>query len=392
MARPDARPIEAVKSERLPALDLLRGLVMVVMALDHTRDYFHNIDFDATDLARTTPAIFFTRWITHFCAPVFVFVAGTGAYLYGTRHTRGELARFLWTRGLWLVFLEVTWVRFSWSFDPDLRHGGLQVIWALGVSMIALAGLVYLPLWITTTVGLCVCATHNLLDPIEAARGGPPSLAWAIFHEQHRFNFGGSWGLGIRYPLVPWIGVMAAGYGFGALMLRPRDERRRAVFKLGIAACALFVLLRAIDVYGDARPWSHQASALFTVLSFVNTTKYPPSLDYLLMTIGPALVFISLMDRDVTPIWKPIQTFGRVPMFFYLLHIPLIHASSLVVDLIRNGPRNWDLAAEQAPAQWGFSLPIVYVAWIAIMVALYPACKWFAGVKQRRREAWLSYL
>ena len=272
MPHADARPIEAVKSERLPALDLLRGLVMVVMALDHTRDYFHNIDFDATDLARTTPAIFFTRWITHFCAPVFVFIAGTGAYLYGTRHTRGELSRFLWTRGLWLVFLEVTWVRFSWSFDPDLRHGGLQVIWALGVSMIVLAGLVYLPLWITTALGLLMCATHNLLDPIEASRGASPSVAWAILHEQHRFDFGVSWGLGIRYPLVPWIGVMAAGYGFGALMLRPRDERRRAVFKLGLATCALFVLLRAIDVYGDPRPWSQQSSALFTVLSSVNTT------------------------------------------------------------------------------------------------------------------------
>jgi uncharacterized membrane protein len=386
-------PVVGVKrSDRLPALDVLRGLVMVVMALDHTRDYFHNIEFDPLDLSQTTPAIFFTRWITHFCAPVFVFLAGTGAFLYGRRHTRGELSRFLWTRGLWLVFLELTWVRFSWSFDPDLRHGGLQVIWVLGVSMIVLALLVHLPLWAITVLGLLMCATHNLLDPLDAVRPDRPSLLWAVLHQPSRFGPWDGWGIGIRYPLIPWIGVMAVGYGFGSMMLRPREERRRAVAKLGLAVCALFVVIRAIDVYGDSDHWSRQPSFLFTLLSFVDTTKYPPSLDYILMTIGPALLFMAAMDREIPTIWKPILTFGRVPMFFYLVHIPLIHASSLVIDYLRNGPRTFGQNMFEMPQNWGFDLPVVYVVWISIVVALYFPCRWFAGVKQRRREAWLSYL
>jgi len=411
MPHTEARVVDVGRADRLPALDLLRGLVMVVMALDHTRDYFHNLQFSPLDLTQTTPAIFFTRWITHFCAPVFVFIAGTGAFLYGQRHTRGELARFLWTRGLWLVILEFTWVRFSWSFDPDLRHGGVQVIWALGVSMIVLAALVHLPLWITITFGLVMCATHNLLDPIEAAREGPPSFVWAILHETHRFKLDENWGLGIRYPLIPWIGVMAVGYGFGSLMILPREQRRRSVMKLGLAVCALFVVIRAINVYGDPHPWVRQFASsvstsadgavinheshpnpLFTLLSFVDCTKYPPSLDYLLMTIGPALVFLALMDREVPRFAKPILTFGRVPMFFYLLHIPLIHASSLAIDYLRNGPRTLDPNTFEPPPNWGVGLPGVYLAWISIVVALYFPCRWFAGVKQRRREVWLSYL
>jgi uncharacterized membrane protein len=364
---------------------------MVVMALDHTRDYFHNYMHDPLDVESTTPAIFFTRWITHYCAPEFVFLAGTGAYLYGSRRTRGELSRFLWTRGLWLVFLEITWVRFAWSFDLDLRHGGFQVIWALGVSMIVLAALVHLPLWMTTAFGVLMCATHNLLDRFDAVRPERPSFLWAVLHSQGRFGSFDGWGLGIRYPLIPWIGVMAAGYGFGALMLLPREERRRAVAKLGFALCAAFVIVRAIDVYGDEQHWSQQPSALFTLLSFVNCTKYPPSLDYLLMTLGPALLFLAWMDREPPRLLRPILTFGRVPMFFYLLHIPLIHASSMVIDLVRHGPREMSMFQEPPP-DWGFGLAGVYVAWIAILVALYFPCRWFAGVKQRRREAWLSYL
>jgi uncharacterized membrane protein len=380
------------RSERLPALDLLRGLVMVVMALDHVRDYYHNADFDPLDLSHTTAAIFLTRWITHFCAPVFVFLAGTGAFLYGSRRTPRELSRFLWTRGLWLIFLELTWVRFAWTFDPDFRHGGLQVIWVLGVSMIVLAALVRFPLWLTTTFGVVMVAAHNLLDPLDAVRPDRPSFVWAILHEPSRFGDWDGWGLGIRYPLIPWIGVMAAGYGFGSLMLLPREARRRAVFKLGLAVCALFVIVRAIDVYGDTDHWSRQPSLLFTLFSFVNVQKYPPSLDYLLMTIGPALLFLAWMDREPPAFLRPLVTFGRVPMFFYLLHIPLIHASSIVVDAFLHGSREIDHAAHAPPADWGFPLPIVYLAWFLIVLALYFPCRWFAGVKQRRREAWLSYL
>lgn len=401
----------ASRTERLPALDLLRGLVMVVMALDHTRDYFHAGMFDPTDLSRTNAALFFTRWITHYCAPVFVFLAGTGAFLYGSRgRTKGELSRFLLTRGLWLVFLEFTWVRFSWSFDPDLRRAGVQVIWALGASMIALAALVYLPLSVITVFGLLMIATHNLLDPIEAQRSGPPSLAWALLHEQHRFELSDDWGLGVRYPLIPWTGVMAVGYGFGSIMLFPRERRRRTVARLGLAVCAVFVIVRAINVYGDPQPWSQQyetsmgfvdtfdgshpapaSKPLFTLLSFVNCTKYPPSLDYLLMTLGPALLFLAAMDRELSPWLKPIVTFGRVPMFFYLLHIPLIHLSAILVMTVRLGHEVTFDHNAPPPDGWGFGIPGVYLAWIAIVLALYLPCRWFAGVKQRRREAWLSY-
>jgi uncharacterized membrane protein len=230
-------------------------------------------------------------------------------------------------------------------------------------------------------------------------------------HEQHRFAFDNGMGFGVLYPLVPWIGVMAVGYGFGAIMLLPRDRRRRAVFNLGLAVCALFLVIRAINLYGDPRPWSTQLTTglvqtadgesakgatytdpVFTLFSFVNVNKYPPSLDYLLMTIGPALLFIALMDRETPRFLKPILTFGRVPMFFYLLHIPLIHASSLVLDYLRNGPRTLGPNMFEPPANWGVGLAGVYLAWFLIVLALYFPCRWFAGVKRRRREAWLSYL
>jgi uncharacterized membrane protein len=370
---------------RLDHVDLLRGLVIVLMAIDHVRHVYHLSAFDPTDLAHTTAPVFLTRWITHFCAPVFVFLAGAGAFLYGSRgRTRGEVSRFLSTRGLWLVLLELTWVRFSWFFDPELTHMMLQVIWALGVSMIVLAGLVWLPLRVTVAIGIAMIALHNLLDPIAVELGGPVGVLWALIHRGGSFTFDGGWALRVRYPLVPWIGVMAAGYGFGAVLLKPREERRRVVLALGIASCVLFVALRATNLYGDPRPWSEQASAGFTVLSFLNCEKYPPSLCYLLMTLGPALVFLALTDREVPSWLAPLVTFGRVPLFFYLLHIPLIFGTALIVA------RVWFVGVPEQ--EIGFGLPGTYVAWFAIVAFLYVPCRWFAGVKQRRRDPWLSYL
>jgi uncharacterized membrane protein len=409
MSEGEARPPEAPRTDRLPALDLLRGLVMVVMALDHVREYFSGATFDPTDLSQTNAALFLTRWITHFCAPVFVFLAGTGAFLYGSRgRTKGELSRFLATRGLWLVFLELTWVRFSWSFDPNLLHAGVQVIWALGISMIVLAVLVYLPLPVITLLGLVMVATHNLLDPVEALRGGPPSLLWSLLHEPHRFDFSDAAWLRVRYPLIPWIGVMAVGHGLGSIMLLEREQRRRTVARLGLAVCALFVILRAINGYGDPQPWSPQypgdvvgtshyltfdgPDRLLTVLSFVNCTKYPPSLDYLLMTLGPALLFLAWADREVPRLARPLVVFGRVPMFFYLLHIPLIHGVSSVMAYMRYGRSVPHDFTTPLPDDWGYGLPVVHLVWISVVLALYLPCKWFAGVKQRRRDPWLSYL
>ncbi len=380
---------------RLDSVDALRGLVMIVMALDHTRDFFSkDLSFDPTDLAKTYPALFLTRWITHYCAPVFIFLAGTGAFLSTTRgKTKQELSRFLLTRGLWLVFLELTWVRcFGWLFNFDYHFAMGIVIWAIGWSMVALAGLVFLPVRSIATFGLVMIASHNLFDSVLPDAFGKLGWLWRILHsggvivpaEGYRFVAG--------YPLIPWIGVMAVGYSFGSWLVR------EGLFGLGGVLTALFILLRAINVYGDSDRWSPQKNALFTVFSFLNCHKYPPSLLYLLMTLGPAIMVLALLDRG-TPRWlKPVLVFGRVPLFYYLLHIPLIHGLAVLFAYVRYGHAEWFFAnppaagPPQIPAGYGYSLPIVYLIWVGVVAALYPVCQWFAEVKRRRREVWLSYL
>ena len=374
---------------------------MMVMALDHTRDFFSkDLSFDPTDLAKTYPALFLTRWITHYCAPVFIFLAGTGAFLSTTRgKTKQELSRFLLTRGLWLVFLELTWVRcFGWLFNFDYHFAMGIVIWAIGWSMVALAGFVFLPVRWIATFGLVMIASHNLFDHVQPETFGKLGWLWKILHsggiivpaKGYRFVAG--------YPLVPWIGVMAVGYSFGSWLVREAAQRRKWVFLLGAALTALFVLLRAIDVYGDPDRWSLQKNALFTLFSFLNCHKYPPSLLYLLMTLGPALLVLALLDRG-TPRWlKPVLVFGRVPLFYYLLHIPLIHGLAVLIAYVRYGHAEWFFANPPAagppsiPAGYGYSLPIVYLIWVGVIATLYPVCQWFAEVKRRRREVWLSYL
>ena len=386
---------------RLDSVDALRGFVMIVMALDHTRDFFSkDLSFDPTDLSKTYPALFLTRWITHYCAPVFIFLAGTGAFLSTTRgKTKQELSRFLLTRGLWLVFLELTWVRcFGWLFNLDYHFAMGIVIWAIGWSMVALAGLVFLPVRWTATFGLVMIASHNLFDYLQPETFGKLGWLWKILHsggiivpaEGYRFAAG--------YPLVPWIGVMAVGYSFGSLLVREATDRRKWFFLLGAALTALFVLLRAINVYGDPAPWSARENALFTFFSFLNCHKYPPSLLYLLMTLGPALLVLALLDSG-TPRWlKPVLVFGRVPLFYYLLHIPLIHGLAVLIAYVRYGHAEWFFANPPAagppsiPAGYGYSLPIVYLIWVGVIAALYPVCQCFAEVKRRRREVWLSYL
>ena len=351
---------------RLDSVDALRGLVMVLMALDHARDFFSkDLAFDPTDLDRTYPALFLTRWITHFCAPVFIFLAGTGAFLSTTRgKSRGELSWFLLTRGLWLVLLELTWVRsLGWLFNFDFHFAMGVVIWAIGWSMVALAGLVCLPPRWVATFGIVMIASHNLFDFVEPESWGSFAWLWKILHtggiivpaEGYRFAAG--------YPLIPWIGVMASGYGFGSLLLRESAERRKWLWGLGALLTALFILLRAINVYGDPGPWSSQRNALFTLFSFLNCHKYPPSLLYLLMTLGPALLTLAVLDRE-TPRWlKPVLFFGRVPLFYYLLHLPLIHGLAVVASYLHYGQATWWFANPNAPgarpADYGYSLPIV---------------------------------
>ena len=394
-------PVAPPSKDRLDAVDLLRGLVMVVMALDHTRDFFHSGIFqriDPLDLKTTTIALFLTRWITHFCAPVFIFLAGTGAFLSGTRgKSKRDLSWFLVTRGAWLIVLELTFIRWAgWTFSFDLHMSGAAVIWAIGWAMIVLAALVHLPLWATTAIGLAMIVGHNAFDGVKPESWGPLGWLWRVLHVRGRIEFAPGYFLGIQYPLIPWIGVMAAGYGFGWILRRDRAARRTFALRLGIALTLAFVVLRFTNLYGDARPWSSQANPAFTVLSFLDCVKYPPSLCYLLMTLGPALIVLALLDRETSPALKPLLVFGRVPMFYYLLHLPLLHGLAVAVESIRFGSAPWLFGnvfrpTSPPPPDAGSSLIGVYVAWFVALLLLYPVCRWFANLKQRRRDAWLSY-
>jgi uncharacterized membrane protein len=383
---------------RLDSVDLLRGVVIVVMALDHVRDYFTRAAhlFDPADLTRTTAPLFLTRWITHFCAPTFVFLAGASAFLYGSRpgRTRNELARFLLSRGLWLVFIELTVVRLAWQFNFNYHFFNIQVIWAIGWSMVALGALVFLPIRVVGVIGVVMIATHNLLDgigasPLMVAPGvfGHASVTdwlWSILHVRNA---------PVTYPLIPWIGVMAAGYSFGPVLQHAPDRRRRELLGLGTLLVVGFILLRAINVYGDAQRWSTQSSSLFTFLSFLNTTKYPPSLLYLLMTLGPAILSLVLFERLRGPVARFFIVYGRVPFLFYVAHLYLIHALVLLFAAFRGDDLHGYLVFWRLmPESWGYSLGVAYAVWILVVLALYPLCRWFAGVKARRRDAWLSYL
>jgi uncharacterized membrane protein len=413
----EAPPVVSTQSARprLDSMDFLRGLVMVIMALDHVRDYFH-IDarfFDPTDLTRTTPLLFFTRWITHFCAPTFIFLAGTGAYLWAARgRTKAELSRFLMSRGLWLIVVELTLVNVAWTYNFTWSFIGLQVIWVIGWSMIVLAAMVWLPLRVVATIGIVMIAGHNLLDgihphPLLAAASGaggtvnpfgkgaltgvvsPDATPWDwLWSFLHVFN------PPIAYPLIPWVGVMAAGYAFGPIMKRPSDERRRACLRLGFALTAAFVVVRWINVYGDPSPWSPQANPVYTVLSFLNTSKYPPSLLYLLMTLGPAIALLGLMDRASGPVVRFFVVFGRVPFLYYVAHLYLIHGLTLVAAAVTGqaDPSQLRVFALFYPKTFGFSLGAVYAIWVGVVLALYPLCWWFARLKASRRDAWLSYV
>lgn len=385
----------APPSGRIASIDLLRGLVMILMALDHVRDYWSPTAYNPLDLAQTSPELFLTRWITHFCAPVFVFLSGTSAWLHARNHglSRPDLSRFLISRGLWLVVVEITVVSLAWQFVYQIVF--LQVIWAIGISMIALGLLVYLPLPAIGAFGLALIVGHNLFDAVAPERFGDLGWLWKVLHVSTFLPREG-WpsGVLIAYPLIPWIGVMAAGYAFGPVLARPAAERDRLLVTIGLAATVAFVAIRALDVYGDSNTWSAQArGALFTALDFIDTTKYPPSLLYLLMTLGPAMAAMPLLERWRGGAAGVVNTFGRVPFFFYVLHLPLIHATArlwywlgLDAPAIRFfDPSTW-------PADYTPSLVRAYVVWAAVLLVLYRPCRWFMELRRRRRDWWLSYL
>ena len=389
-------PRTAPARRRIDSVDVLRGLAMIVMALDHARDFFANARFDPLDLSRTTPPLYFTRWITHFCAPVFVFLAGTGARLSLSRgRSPRTLSRFLWTRGLWLVIVEVTLVSFGWSFDPGLHVIVLQVIWAIGWSMVFLALLVRFSPAVAGTIGIAMIAGHNLLDGVRPDAFGPAAWVWNVLHvpswtpiaqaDGHAFM--------LVYPLIPWAGVMAAGYALGAVYDWEPARRKRFLWRCGAALSLLFVALRWTNAYGDPRPWMPQKNALFTVMSFVNCEKYPPSLLYLLMTLGPSIALLAWLERPARTAASKAVVYGRVPFFYYVIHIPLLHAMAVAAFLFTyGGAALKDGPGHPPPPDFGYGLPAVYLAWAAGVAILYVPCRWFAELKARRRDPWLSYL
>ncbi|PKQ44257.1 DUF1624 domain-containing protein [Confluentibacter flavum] len=391
-----------IKSARIESIDILRGLVMVIMALDHVRDYFYYGSFfnDPTNLETTTPLLFFTRFITHYCAPVFVFLAGTSAFLYGNNKTKLELFKFLFTRGLWLILLEIVVNTFIWTFDFTYSLLIFQVIWAIGFSMVCLSILIYLPKKIILIISIILIAGHNLLDGIVMQGQSFQSVMWYILHQQQTLTPNPDFMIFLHYPVIPWIGVMALGYCFGTLYKKDFDAtlRQKWLLRLGLGALALFFVLRGINMYGDLEPWTIQDTTTKTILSFFNVTKYPPSLVYILITIGPSLLFLYVIETVKTRLTDFFLVFGRVPLFYYFLHVLVIHAFAILGILVFGG--HWrdmiltqDVFANAKLINYGYSLLVVYLVWIGIVLFLFPFCKKYMVYKATHKDKWwLSYL
>jgi uncharacterized membrane protein len=361
--------------------------------LDHARDFYVGIGpaHDPTNLATTTLPLFFTRWVTHFCAPVFVLLSGVAAALHARKHGLGAARRFLVTRGLWLLVLELTVVRFAWIPEPFYRFILLQVIWVLGWSMVVLAALSFLPLRAILLVGLVVVMGHQLLAPLDRAHFGQLEPLWNVLHEKARVKLG-SRTLFVSYPLLPWLGVAALGWCLGQLYERAAEARRRWLYWLGGACSLAFVLLRLSNFYGDPLPWSPQArGAAFTFLSFLDCEKYPPSLAFLLMTLGPALLVLAALERRPHPWLEPLALFGPVPLIFYVTHLYLLRFTAAPLAFARFGPA----AFQPPPGAAGspqYPLWAAYVALFLTVILLYPACRWFARRKSAGGSRVWSYL
>jgi uncharacterized membrane protein len=389
----------AVSTGRIPSLDLLRGAVMVIMAIDHTRDFFTNLTFEPESLSQTWMALFLTRWITHFCAPLFFFLAGTGAFYYGARRTPSALSRFLVTRGVWLMVVEFTLVGTAWTFTAP--WGFFGVIWCLGMSMVVLAALVRLPVRWLAGLSAAVILLHDLTDTY---RPGPGTWTWVwrMLHVKGGVHIFGMHNF-VLFPLVPWFALMALGFCFGALLQRP--DKQKWLLRLGIGLTLAFLLLRSTNLYGNppALPggvtpgnFHLQPTLEKTVILFLDTEKYPPSLQFLLMTLGPSLLLLAAVERYGIPGWaKPLVVFGRVPFFFYVLHLYLIHGLAVLAAIAFHQPYSWLLHGgfwlNEWPEGYGHGLAFVYLAWAVVLVILYYPCRWFAGMKEQRKSWWLSY-
>jgi uncharacterized membrane protein len=395
-------PKPAVLTQRIYSIDILRGAVMIIMALDHVRDYFHqtaSID-SPTNLLTTTPLLFFTRWITHFCAPTFVFLAGISAYLSGHKKTIKDQRVFLLKRGLWLIFIEVAIVTLGWTFDPLYHVLILQVIWAIGISMVILGLMVWLPVNLILICGVLIICFHNLLDQAEINRNGQVGILWDLMHHANfeAVKFAPNHVFLLVYAFLPWTGIMLLGYGMGRIFtgsFSPK-RRRKILFITGSVFFLVFFILRSYNHYGDPSYWDLQKTQLFSWLSFINLTKYPPSLDYIALTIGVAMIMLGLLDRVSNKSFEFVKVFGRVPFFFYVLHIYLIHTLTVILFFIQ-GYTSKDIAPQRVPfffrpAQFGFGLAGVYLLWAAVILILFPFCKWYDNYKTTHNKWWLSYI
>ena len=388
-------------TRRMESIDMLRGVIMLLMVIDHARDYFSKVSgFDPTDPSYSWPALFVTRWITHLCAPGFIALAGVSVYLQRMRgKSAGEMARLLATRGLWLCFLEMTVVDFGWSFAPGIV---LQVIWAIGIAMLFLAILQWLPPVAIGTIGGAIVVLHNLLDPISPDRFSGEGLMWTLVHQGKSPLFFHHKMIGIAaYPIVPWLGVICLGYAFGPVLTMTPARRQRVAALLGAAMLLVFTLLRLTHAYGDHFRFEHLATPARTAMSFFQLEKYPPSLHYLLATLGFVLLMYALFDRATSQNWLPgvrgfVEIYGRVPLFFYVLHIYLLHSAALLWTAEQH--MNWRfwlipgaVFIRHLPG-WGYSLPLVYLVWLCTILVLYVPCRWFSRYKAEHRAWWLSYL
>jgi uncharacterized membrane protein len=391
MSAPLAAPAAASPgvSSRIASIDLIRGAVMILMAIDHVRVYA------GVPAGGPTTGVFFTRWVTHFVAPAFIFLAGTSAFFYGRKHS--DLSRFLFVRGVWLVLLELTVIRVAWTFNFDFANYMLAgVIWVIGWCMIIMSWLVRMRPRTVGIVGVAIIALHNaVMGPLIHAI--PLGESWKVLYIG--FFEGPLKGtpLIVLYSIIPWIGVMAAGYGFGTILAMEPARRNRICVRLGLGATLLFLVLRAFNIYGDPQPWSN-TPRMPGWLSFLNTSKYPASLSFLLMTLGPTIALIPLLDRARGRVAQWVTVFGRVPFFYYVLHIPLIHALALIVSKVRSPDASWWLFTNHPmgnpppPDGYPWSLGLLYVVWAIAVVMLYFPCRWYADLKARRQDWWLRYL
>jgi uncharacterized membrane protein len=374
---------------RLTSIDTLRGLVMVLMALDHVRDYFSNVHQGLLDPTTTTVSLYVTRWITHLCAPTFILLAGTSAYLQTRKSPLSQVSRFLVLRGLWLIFLELTVLAFAWTYNFHFLHSVyLQVIWAIGVSMIALAAVIRLSPKTIGVIAAIMIAGHNLLDGIEPFAFGTWAPLWNLLHVRGQASFGD-----IVYPVIPWIGVMMLGYSLGPIFTFGAEGRRALLIYLGLGALAAFIILRLLNNYGDPHAWQSGTTLTATLMYFMDVAKYPPSLLYLLATLGIALLLLAAFEsRHWLANLSALEVFGRVPLFFYVLHIALAHLlAGLLAWSLGWGTVILTSRYNYYPADWGISLGWVYVAWACVLLILYPACRWFSRIKRTRTDWWLSY-